>query len=153
MSGATAAGELIKALVGVKSGVDVAAKAIELQNIIISLQGAVGATQSANAELNETIKSLKEKLAQVDDFQSEVSRYQLTQPWTGSIVYALKESMSEGEPPHYLCTACYQNKRKSILNCAEVSSGWTKYVCPQCKASLDTGYRGRVPAKYALEVP
>jgi hypothetical protein len=53
----------------------------------------------------------------------------------GSFAYVLKEQEKGSEPIHYICQACYQNRRKSIL---------------QLKASNIASQHLRMPSMYVL---
>ena len=48
--------------------------------------------------------------------KTQKKRYKLVIPWpqhaVGSVAYALKESMKESEPPHLICTKCYEDGRR-----------------------------------------
>lgn len=152
LGSAQAAGTIIKSMVGIKASVDINSKAIELQSIIISLQADIGNAIASQMQLAQKNQQLEDQLSAIEDFRSDAKRYKLFEAWRGSMVYALKESMSNGEPPHYLCTRCYQANQKSILNGApDGEKGWTYYKCPICKSSLATQYRGGVAAHYPPE--
>lgn len=51
----------------------------------------------------------------MENWNEEKQRYQLTSPWPGGVVYALKGACKGTEPPHWICQHCYENGRKSIL--------------------------------------
>jgi len=152
LGSAQAAGAIIKSMVGIKNNVDINSKAIELQSIIISLQADIGNAMASQMQLVQENQQLKGRLDEIEDFRSDAKRYKLFEAWSGSMVYALKQSMSDGEPPHYICTRCYQAKQKSILSgVPEGEKGWTYYKCPACKSSISTHYRGGVAAEYPPE--
>ncbi len=77
----------------------------------------------------------KEDIANMKAWDTEKQRYQLTSPWQGAVLYSLKESMKGVEPPHYICTNCYHDGAKSILNQEFVGGGKIAFVCPRCKSS------------------
>lgn len=152
LGSAQAAGAIIKSMVGIKTNVDINSKAIELQSIIISLQADIGNAMAAQMQLVQESQQLKNQLVAIEDFHEDAKRYKLYEAWSGSLVYALKQSMSAGDPAHYLCTRCYQAKQKSILSgVPDGEKGWTYYRCPACKSSVATHYRGGVPAQYPPE--
>lgn len=134
--------------------VEVNAKALELQRALLSAYAdAIGAKETQSA-LQDEIRSLKRQLSNNEDFVADMKRYKLHVAYSGATVYALKEEMSNGEPPHYLCTNCHEQKRKSILQIANNKEGWQIFVCPNCKATITTPYRGGVNAKFpSTEVP
>jgi hypothetical protein len=124
---------------------------IEAQEKIMSLREGALELQEENQELKEKINDLEKQLHKADDWEAEKNRYTLASPWRGSgQVYALKESNSNGEVPHFLCTDCFNNSNKVILN----PSTKLKSVvmeCPSCKSGVDTSFRVIGPAKYAEE--
>ncbi len=101
--------------------------------------------------ITKKIRELEEKLKNIGDWEHEKGRYALVSPWKGPAqVYALKQAAAEGEDPHFLCTNCFHDKKKVILN-PITKTGWVHMVCPACKADLATGYRGIGQPKYAEE--
>ncbi len=118
----------------------VQAKSVELGQIIIAAQTAVFSAYAAQSAMIEEIRSLKEEIARVKAWETQKKRYKLIDPWKcGSIAYALKESMKGSEPPHLICTKCYEDGRKSILNPLKLDRENVVYSCPACKAQTPTG--------------
>jgi hypothetical protein len=149
ISGLKTAADITTAIVKAKNSVEINAKAIELQGIILSSQSDAFNAQIAQMTLLEENRKLKDQLVDLEAFKRDMERYRLASPWSGSAVYALKEVVSDGEPPHYLCANCNQAKRKSIPCITHNSNAFAAYTCPNCKASIPTGFRGNPPAKYA----
>ena len=143
----TSAG-LLKDLIDAKTMVEVNAKAIELQRALLSAYADAISAKETQSALQDEIRELKSHLAKNEEFAADMKRYKLHQPYPGATVYALKEDMSNGEPPHYLCTNCYQSKRKSVLQVLDNKEGWQIFVCSNCKASASTGFRLGVKAKF-----
>lgn len=149
ISGLKTAADIAKGLMELKSLADVQAKVIDLQSAILSAQSSALAANSDQSAMLEEIRTLKEEIARVKGWDIQKQRYKLLQPWSAGVAYALKESMSDTEPPHLICTNCYENGRKSILNPIEDSQKWVLYACPVCKSQIPTGYRGGVTPQYA----
>ena len=102
----------------------------------------------------EELRKLREELQKAKGWEEAKQRYRLFQGQgtNGSVVYALLESKKqEGEPAHYLCANCYEQGRKSILNNSLSTTGFTNWLCPNCKAQFPTGYRGGVTPRFAAE--
>lgn len=110
---------------------------------------------AANAEqvaMAEEIRALKAQIESMKGWQEEATRYKLVEPWSnGSLVYALREVEKKSEPAHYLCTKCFSDGRKSILNPLEDGKGWCIYRCPHCKSEVRNGYRNATTAEYGAE--
>ena len=121
----------------------------EIQDKVIKLQSALMASRNSALELQEKVRTLEEQLRAANEWGDQESRYSLVCPWKSPAqVYALKRSASEGENPHFLCSNCFHNKRKVILNPSK-KDGWILMACPSCGATIDTGYRGIGPPQYA----
>lgn len=151
-AGLKTAGEMVASIANAKSQADVTAKAIELQSVIIGLQSTIFDARDALAGLQEENRKLKEQAVSREDFTRDMARYTLASIRPGSVAYALTESMSQGEPPHYVCANCYQGGKKSCLSCVAESPGWFGFKCPSCKHSISTGYRNASAAKYAEQI-
>jgi hypothetical protein len=110
--------------------------AIHLQNIVLDLQAEMMMIQSNYQEVLRTKEDLEKKLAEDEKWDKERARYHLQKIGTeiGAIgfayVYALKAGQNAGEPDHWLCARCYNDKKKSILQPTPSASWW---VCPECE--------------------
>lgn len=99
--------------------------------------------------MQERIRELEYQLKGVGDWGKQEQRYALASPWRGvAQVYALKMANALGEEPHYLCTNCFHNRKRVILN-PQPKDGWAYMTCPACKSTTSTGYRGIGAPKYA----
>lgn len=145
------AGQIAIGLMNLKSTTEVQAKAIELNQQILAAQHELFAANASQSALVERIRELERQVMQMKDWEAQKQRYQLKAPFARSLVYALQKAMSNGEPPHYLCTRCYEDGKRSILQNA-LSSQWTVFACSICKTQVHTGWLGQIPAKYAEEI-
>ena len=108
------------------------------------LQGTISGLKLVAANAHQTamieeIRNLKEEISNIKAWEKEKQRYKLISPWEGTILYALKESYSTSEPPHWICTKCYEDRRRSILNPHKKPNGRAYFlVCPSCKAEYLT---------------
>lgn len=148
------AGEIAVSLINLKTMAEVQAKAIELNQKIISAQHDVFAANAAQTALINQIRELESQIAAMKAWDTEKQRYKLASPETGAVVCALKKDMSNGEPPHYLCANCFKQGKQSILNDlpGKRNSHWWEWTCPNCEASARTGYTGPTRPKYAEEL-
>lgn len=151
ISGLRTAAEITRALLGMKVTAEVQAKIIELQTALLDAQqGALAATAS-QYELTEKVRELDAKLRERVNWGAQSKRYALVNPWTGlSQVYALRREQADGEPAHFCCTHCFLRESRVMLISGD-RTGWVVMQCPSCKASVETGFRGVGPAKYAEE--
>lgn len=116
ITGLQAAGQIAKSLHELSASIDIKTKVIDLQAAILSAQQSALAAQSDQLALIQRVRDLEKEVADIKAWEEEKQRYQLIEPWRGCFVYALKESSKGAEPPHWVCTRCYQEGRKSILN-------------------------------------
>lgn len=115
---------------------------IEAQEQIMALREGALELQEENQELKRRIHELELRLQAIDDWKHEAERYCLAKPWGGAAqVYALRGELANGEEAHYLCPNCFHSKKKSILT-PNKKNAWVLMVCPACKATLETGYKG-----------
>ena len=151
MAGLKGAIDITSALVKTNNIVDVNAKAIELQQIIIKLQQDIFSAQDSQRVANEEILSLKKEISDLKKVSGDMGRYKLCSPFTGSAVYGISKDDASKEPAHYLCANCFQAGKKSVLNPKANDKGFQDFVCPTCRAAISTGYRG-VHAKYVEDI-
>lgn len=150
ISGLKIAGDIAKSFLELKSISEIQGKVVELQRAILSAQCSALESNSAQFAIVEEIRALKEEIARVKAWETKKQRYKLHTPWAGAVVYALKESMSQGEPPHWICTQCYENGRPSILNYQTSSSGAGGYFCP-CGVKVHSASPGPVEYQYVSD--
>ena len=145
------ASDIVKGFVGLKTAAEINAKVIELQNIILSAQGDALAAQSDQFSMAEEIRNLKQEAMRLKEWGTQKARYKLVAPWEGATMYALKESMKESDPPHWICTNCYENGVKSILQYQRAATGFASYVCTNCGFIVHGHFRGACPVDYAKD--
>ncbi|MCZ4331074.1 hypothetical protein ABRZ03_02475 [Castellaniella ginsengisoli] len=86
------------------------------------------ATLRAKNELEDRVRELETRI-------SERARYELVDAFMGAFVYRLKEASADGEPMHYVCQTCLDNKAvKSVIQ-RHAAAGSDAY-CPTCKTTF-----------------
>ena len=121
----------------------------ELQQVLIQLNTNAFAIQTQNLSLLREKDDLEKQIVQLKNWKAEKQRYSLIEIHDGLVVYAVKESMSNGEAPHSLCANCFNNGKKSFLNTIDGARGFSMLACSVCKAQLQSEYRGSLQAQYA----
>ncbi len=151
IAGLKLAGDIAKGLLELKTLSEVRGKVSELQNALLSAQTSAIEANAAQFSMVEEIRALKEEMARMKAWNSEKQRYQLYAPWNGAVVYALKKTMSNSEPPHWICTNCYEDGKKSILTQQMTTGFVVEFLCPSCGCRLRALERHRhgYPLKYA----
>jgi DNA-directed RNA polymerase subunit RPC12/RpoP len=77
------------------------------------------------------VRELEKQIDEIEDWKSQIQRYSLFQFPTGALAYALKPGMGNGEPMHYLCTACVDKKKKTTLQPKGCG-----LRCPECNTTI-----------------
>ena len=150
ISGLKVAGDIAKGFMELKSMAEVQGKVIELQGVILSAQSSALSANADQAAMVDEVRSLHAELSRMKAWEAQRQRYQLVGIWSGTgLVYALKESASQGEPPHWLCTKCYEDGLRMILQPRQNKDGWCYIACPTCKSEIHSRYRAVSGAKYA----
>jgi hypothetical protein len=72
-------------------------------------------SQEKQASLTNRITELEIQLRELENWENEAQRYQLTKLASGAYAFSLKPGMEKAEPPHYLCATCMNQRKKSIL--------------------------------------
>jgi hypothetical protein len=149
-------GEVAAGMTALKSAFDLAkgiaeigdaarrnAQAIELQRQILTAQESALAANSAQTALLENIRSLKEEVARLEAWDAEKEKYKLEQVYSGAFARVLKEDAGGSEPPHWLCTNCFEHNRKSILQekGRDQDPSYKLFGCPACKAVIRVFYQ------------
>ena len=143
------AADIARAITDLKVTSEVQTKVIELQNALLAAQASAISATTQQFELQEQIRSLQTQLAAHNNWSSESQRYALVSMWGSSAqAYALRQDSSNGESPHLLCPQCFVSGRKGML-APVTKDNWVFYVCPSCKNTIATGYRGVGAPKFA----
>ena len=101
-----------------------------LQAGIIDLQGKLFGAQAQFYELVEARQTAEQKLLAYEKWDAEAARYELKELVAGIPVYALKPDQANGEPPHFICPHCFQQRKKAILH--RPAADQTNYICDGC---------------------
>lgn len=138
--------EIQSAIASAKVALDIAKAAHDLSNYneLVSAVSEVNAkivdatvvtlaSLEKQSSLTSRITELENKLREVENWESQIKRYKLYSFVTGALAYALQPSMDEGQPMHYLCTACVDKKVKTTLQ-----PNGHHLNCPVCKTTIST---------------
>jgi polyhydroxyalkanoate synthesis regulator phasin len=144
MSALKSASEITKLMIAAHDAHVVREKAIELQAQIFTAQQNALSAQSEQFALLERLRELEEQIANLQAWDSQKRRYKMEQVTPGAITYALKEEESGGEPPHWICAACYEQGRRFVLQQGDQVPYGFNWDCPGCKAHIRV-HRGVQP--------
>jgi hypothetical protein len=131
------AGQIVKAMLELRDAQLLSEKARELSGFIIAAQSQTLEVQAKLSTAVEEVRELKERLMQMQNWETEKARYELKEVATGRFAYAIRETQRGMEPPHCLCANCYERGLKSILQEEHLAHGRTHLlVCHACKADV-----------------
>ena len=141
-----AAKDIAEVMIGLRDAAAFQEKRIELQSKISDAQSSIFAVNEERLALIQEVDALKKKIASMETWETEKQRYVLKQVSPGAFAQVLKETSAESEPPHWICAACYQDRKKPILQAHNSSSFGgsgmkTHWVCPSCKSKVDVTLR------------
>lgn len=124
--------EIAKITSDVKASAQVIQKTAELNITILALQEKMSTVLTEKDALLQEKKDLEQKITQFDHWETEAARYELKEIALDVFMYTVKPSAAIGEPSHWLCPNCYEDKRKSIIQ-RDSTISKAFYACPNCK--------------------
>ena len=83
---------------------------------VIELQEKILSAQQSQSALIETVSDLEKEVTALKTWEADKARYELKALAPSVVAYALKDSMSNGEPPHDLCANCYAAEKSPIFS-------------------------------------
>ena len=125
--------ELVKAAHGLSNYSELLTAVTAVQIKLTDAIASELASQEKQAALAERVRELEKQIAEIEDWKTQIQRYALFQFPTGALAYALKPGQENGEPMHYLCTACVDKKKKTTLQ----PNGRFLH-CPECNFNIAT---------------
>jgi hypothetical protein len=115
MSSLKAFKDLAEAMIGLRDAEAFQQKRFELQAIVIDAQNSIFTLQEERTAAVKRIEELEQKIAAVEQWQTEKERYHLKAIEAGSFAYTLKREVAFTDVAHWLCANCYEQGKKSIL--------------------------------------
>ena len=86
-----------------------------------------------NAKHQELLKSkddLEKKILEFENRSETERQYELKEVAPSTFVYMYKKTLKSAEPMHWLCTNCWKDRIKSILQLARHNAAGKTYLCP-----------------------
>ncbi len=143
----TSVGGAIKSAVGAAKEIQEMKIDYEVKEKTHELLSKLMDVQQQQMSLQELLMSAKDRIIELENekkynenWEAEAAKYELYQAMSGTLVYRLKSSEQIDQVPVYLCPACYELKKKSILQTTGAGAKPRIGVvvdmgCSQCKAS------------------
>ncbi|MGO8833197.1 MAG: hypothetical protein ACLQE9_10345 [Roseiarcus sp.] len=107
----------------------ISGKVVELNGKIIEAQNAIFAIQSERSTLVQRINELEKQIVQLEAWDTDKQKYELKNLGGNALAYMLKPEARGSEPPHWVCTNCYGDRRISII---QRTTG-NVHMCPKCR--------------------
>lgn len=136
-----AAKDIVQGLNAAKTEAAINGVKIELQGLILDAQQGLFAAQEAQSADARRIAQLEQEIVHLKDWSAEQQRYELKNVWRGAMAYMLKPDVRDGEPAHWLCANCFNQRRKSFMLFKGQHGGNASYGCDSCKSTMTVDYR------------
>jgi len=127
---------LLKAAKGLTQYNEMVSAVTEINIKLMAANDVAFKAQDDRSLLSKRIAELEEKIMGLGNWDRDSERYQLQAIAPGVNVFCVKPGMDEGEPPHYLCTKCYNERKKSYLQRFGHSYEGISYRCDTCKSEI-----------------
>src|SRR5258705_1817703 len=135
-------GEAIAGLSALKSAFDIAKglkdidDAVRRNGAVIELQEKILAAREAQTVLLDRVDELEKEVASFERWEREKQRYELKDLGWGAFAYMLKPPERGTEPPHWLCTNCYEHNHKALIQRISKKGEGLVWTCPACKNTI-----------------
>ncbi|CBE68064.1 MAG: hypothetical protein F9K13_13815 [Candidatus Methylomirabilis oxygeniifera] len=106
---------LLKAAQHLSNYNEIVAAVSEVNAKLMQANAIALSSQEKQSLLSNRITELENQLRELNNWESESQRYQLIQFTFGGYAFCLTPGLENTEPPHYLCAACMNQRKKSIL--------------------------------------
>lgn len=127
------AADIAKSLMTLREEDVIRSRVFELNASLMELQQQMMTAQREQMALIDQVAELKEALRVTNAKSQVLDQYKLLSAGPGQVVYTLKDEFKEGQPPHFCCTNCYDDGKRSILKGAPSREGRMFFYCPGCK--------------------
>jgi hypothetical protein len=136
--------DIAKFMIDARDASVIRAKAAEWQREVIATQSGTLTAQAAQFALLKRVDELEKEMADLKAWDVEKQKYELKNVRKPNVfggaafAYALKEETSLGEPAHFICPDCYEERRKSILQHVFHHYGRTDTLsCNRCHLEIN----------------
>ena len=142
LSSLKTAKDIAETMIGLRDGAAFQSKLLEFQSKLIDANNAAFAAQDERAALLKRISDLEKEVTDLEAWETTKQRYELKTTNGGGLAWFLKPEAQPTEEPHKICTKCYEDRKRSILQ-PEGRSGPAahmgnpaKLYCPACRAKV-----------------
>jgi hypothetical protein len=106
------------------------------RDIMAAQSSALGSYRNELTLLDE-IRTLKERVAEFETWETEKKRYERKSLGWGAFAYMLKPDARGTEEPHFACTNCYEHGRIVTVQFGVPKPGeGQRWFCPSCRSTI-----------------
>ena len=102
--------------------------------VLTMQQERLQATERERALLREK-NDLEDQIASLEQKDRGRARYELVDVNMGAFAYRPKSSCANGEPTHYVCQGCLDNKAMKVVIQRDTTPG-RDAICPECETTF-----------------
>ena len=126
------AGDMAKAMLGMKIDAEVRDAISALQNSLITAQSAALESLVERDELYRRLRDLEKKVEEAEDWRTFKKQFKPVDYSNGKITYTSENP----DYPGLYCPKCFENNRASRLQEIRASNGFRAVECLQCDTRL-----------------
>ena len=133
------ASTISREFLGLMKGGAASDKIGEMNAKILEAQQFALATHADQFSLSKRVSDLEEELMRLKDFRSEKKNYDLRNIGNTAFTYVYKPPVDSGKPPHWLCSTCCDQDRKSTLQFQGrdlINFGMNIWKCHLCNSEI-----------------
>lgn len=132
------ASSLIQEPIEVRDALKFGEAAVKLQNDILAAQRGALAGQQEQFMLTDEISGLKKRVAELEAWDAEQSRYIAKTVSPGVVAYMLKPEEQGAEEAHMFCANCFHERKISFWQASqELRMRRRVYKCHRCKSEIE----------------
>jgi hypothetical protein len=115
LSALKGAKDVAEAMIGLRDTAAFQGKLLEFQSKLIDANNAAFAAQDERSAMLDRIRKLEQEVTNFKAWETRKEKYELKNVAWGAVAYMLKPETRGSEPPHWLCTQCFENQKASIM--------------------------------------
>jgi hypothetical protein len=137
VSGIKTALDIAKGVASLKNTTEINQAVIDIQRALLEAQAGAFEDRQTIAKLTDQISELQKQLKTNADWEAEKARYVLTKSPKGAYTYNLRADLESEIAPHKLCSNCFDQGQKSVLQTIASGNGGEVVDCPRCKSRFE----------------
>lgn len=131
-----AAYDIAKGIYALKSENDRNESISKILEVLITAQFQASEVLAKAHETEIEKHNLTKKLMELEKWSETEKQYELQEVYSGIFAYVYKKGEEATEPVHWLCPNCWQEKKKSILQCDFKNESASSYTCQRCRKAI-----------------